>query len=58
MGSCEKILSTVERYQQRFARVLAHIEANSETPLSLDALSGLPTSRGTTSTGNSPDSSA
>jgi AraC family transcriptional regulator len=40
MGSCEKILSTVERYQQRFARVLAHIEANSETPLSLDALSG------------------
>jgi AraC family transcriptional regulator len=38
MGSCEKILSTVERYQQRFSRVLAHIEANSETPLSIDAL--------------------
>jgi AraC family transcriptional regulator len=39
MGSCEKILSTVERYQQRFARVLAHIEANPESPLSIDALS-------------------
>jgi AraC family transcriptional regulator len=41
MGSCERILSTVERYQQRFARVLAHIEANSETPLSIDALSAV-----------------
>jgi len=41
MGSCEKILSTVERYQQRFSRVLAHIEANPETPLSIDALSAV-----------------
>jgi AraC family transcriptional regulator len=39
MGSCEKILSTVERYQLRLARVLAHIEANSEAPLSLDRMS-------------------
>jgi AraC family transcriptional regulator len=39
MGSCEKMLSTVERYQRRFAHVLAHIEANSETPLSIDRLS-------------------
>src|SRR5688500_1558741 len=39
MGSCEKILSTVERYQLRVARVLAYIEANSEMPLSLDRMS-------------------
>ena len=38
MAVCEQ-LPTVERYQQRFARVLAHIEANSETALSLDELS-------------------
>ena len=41
MGECEKLPSTVERYQERFARVLAHIEANSETPLSIDDLSGI-----------------
>jgi AraC family transcriptional regulator len=41
MGACEKIPSTVGRYQQRFARVLAHIEANSETSLSIEVLSGL-----------------
>jgi AraC family transcriptional regulator len=41
MGACENIPSTVDRYQQRFARVLAHIEANSETPLSIEALSDL-----------------
>jgi len=41
MGSCEQLPSTVERYQQRFARVLMHIEANSETALSIDDLSGI-----------------
>jgi AraC family transcriptional regulator len=41
MGSCEKLLSTVERYQKRFANVLAHIEANSETPLSIDRMSAV-----------------
>src|SRR6187549_4011988 len=41
MGECEQLPSTVERYQERFARVLAHIEANSESALSIDALSGI-----------------
>jgi AraC family transcriptional regulator len=41
MGECEQLPSTVERYQERFARVLEHIEANSETPLSIDDLSGI-----------------
>jgi AraC family transcriptional regulator len=41
MGECEVLPSTFERYQQRFARVLAHIEANSESPPSIDQLSGL-----------------
>lgn len=41
MGSCEKILSTVERYQKRFAHVLAHIEANSEAPLSIERMSAV-----------------
>ncbi len=41
MGECEKLPSTFERYQQRFARVLAHIEANTENPPSLEALSGI-----------------
>jgi AraC family transcriptional regulator len=41
MGECETLPSTVERYQERFARVLAHIEANSESALSIDALSGI-----------------
>jgi len=41
MAVCEQLPSTVERYQQRFARVLAHIEANSESALSLDDLSGI-----------------
>ncbi len=41
MGECEKLPSTFERYQQRFARVLAHIEANSEKSLSIDELSGI-----------------
>jgi AraC family transcriptional regulator len=39
MGECEKIPSSFERYQQRFARVLALIEARSERALSLDDLS-------------------
>ena len=38
MGECEK-LPTADRYRDRFARVLAHIEMNSETALSIDALS-------------------
>ena len=41
MGECEKLAGTVERYQERFARVLAHIEANSETALSIEDLSGI-----------------
>ena len=41
MGECEKLAGTVERYQERFARVLAHIEANSETALSTDDLCGI-----------------
>jgi AraC family transcriptional regulator len=41
MGECERLPSTFERYQQRFARVLAHIEGHSEESLSLDELSGL-----------------
>ena len=41
MGECEVLPSTFERYQQRFARVLAHIEAHSEESLSIDALSGI-----------------
>jgi AraC family transcriptional regulator len=31
----------VDRYMERFARVLAHIEGNSETPLSIDVLSNV-----------------
>ena len=41
MGECEQLPSTIERYQERFARVLAHIEANSETALSIEGLSGI-----------------
>ena len=41
MGECEQLPSTVERYRERFARVLARIEANSETSLSIDDLSGI-----------------
>jgi AraC family transcriptional regulator len=41
MGECEKLPSTIDRYQARFARVLEHIEANSETALSIDALCGI-----------------
>jgi len=40
MGECER-LPTFDRYQERFARVLACIEANSETPLSIDDLSDI-----------------
>src|SRR3954466_15218311 len=39
MGECERLPSTYERYQQRFARVLAHIEGHSEECLSLEELS-------------------
>jgi AraC family transcriptional regulator len=41
MGECEVLPSTFERYQRRFSRVLAHIEAHSEELLSLEALSGI-----------------
>jgi AraC family transcriptional regulator len=41
MGECEQLPSTFERYQERFARVLAQIEARSEESLSLDELSGI-----------------
>lgn len=39
MGESERLPATIERYQQRFARVLAHIEARSEHSLSIDELS-------------------
>ena len=41
MGECEALPSTFERYQERFSRVLAHIEARSEHCLSLGELSGI-----------------
>ena len=41
MGECEKFPSTFEAYQRRFARVLAHLEANSESSLSIDELAGV-----------------
>ena len=41
MGECENIPSTVERYRERFARVLAHIEGQSESLLSINDLSGV-----------------
>lgn len=41
MGECERLPSTYERYQLRFSRVLAHIEANSEQPVSIEELSGI-----------------
>jgi len=41
MGECEQLPSTFERYHQRFARVLSHIESHSEESLSIDELSGI-----------------
>jgi AraC family transcriptional regulator len=41
MGECEKLPSTIERYQERFAQVLAHIESHSEQCLSVEELSSL-----------------
>jgi AraC family transcriptional regulator len=41
MGECERLPSTLERYQQRFGRVLEFIESRSEQALSLDALSAV-----------------
>ncbi|HEU4781495.1 MAG TPA: AraC family transcriptional regulator [Steroidobacteraceae bacterium] len=41
MGECEKLSGTVERYQERFGRVLAHIEMYSEIALSIDDLSSI-----------------
>jgi AraC family transcriptional regulator len=41
MGACERLLSTEQRYAERFARVLAYLETNPEQAASLDELSGL-----------------
>jgi AraC family transcriptional regulator len=41
MGERERLSATLERYEQRFARVLAHIEAHSERSLPVDELSGV-----------------
>lgn len=41
MAECERLPTTLQRYEERFARVLAHIEARSEQPLSIDELSGI-----------------
>jgi AraC family transcriptional regulator len=41
MGECEKLPSAEERYTERFARVLAHLEAHSHEAASLDSLSDL-----------------
>jgi AraC family transcriptional regulator len=41
MGECEILPSTEERYTERFARVLAHLESNSEEAASLETLSDL-----------------
>jgi AraC family transcriptional regulator len=41
MGECEMLPSTMERYIERFARVLAHLETHSEHATSLDELSAL-----------------
>jgi AraC family transcriptional regulator len=41
MGECENLPSTFERYQARFARVLAHIETHSEQTPSIETLSGI-----------------
>lgn len=39
MRECQQLPASVDRYQQRFARVLAFIEARSEQALSIDELS-------------------
>jgi AraC family transcriptional regulator len=41
MGECEKLPSTMDRYKERFARVLAHLETHSEEAASVEELSGL-----------------
>lgn len=41
MAECERLPVLSDRYPRRFARVLAHLEANSERPASVDELSGL-----------------
>jgi AraC family transcriptional regulator len=41
MDGCEKLESTAMRYEQRFARVLWHIEVNSERAPSIDELSSV-----------------
>jgi AraC family transcriptional regulator len=41
MAECERLPAPTDRYQRRFARVLSHLEANSERPPSIDELSDL-----------------
>ncbi len=41
MTGCPRLESTLDRYQERFARVLTFIEARSEQALSLDDLAGV-----------------
>jgi AraC family transcriptional regulator len=41
MRACERIPDTADRYQRRFAQVLAFIEARSEQALSIDELSAV-----------------
>ena len=41
MGECEKFPPSYQRYEQRFARVLAYIEAHTEEAVSIDALSAV-----------------
>lgn len=41
MGECERLPDTFDRYRERFAQVLAHIEAHAAGPLSIDELSGV-----------------
>lgn len=41
MGECEKLPATLDRYQARFARVLAYLEAHPGQTPSIDELSGI-----------------
>jgi AraC family transcriptional regulator len=41
MGECEKVEPALWRYQDRFSRVLAHVETHSESALSIGDLSGI-----------------
>jgi AraC family transcriptional regulator len=41
MGECEKFPPSHQRYEQRFARVLAHIESHPDETVSIEALSAV-----------------